>query len=131
MSEQHKEMSVARLVKEMADTQELFNFLGLINPFHGNPALCSLVTGVTADVVVNADRAKEVGNKILQNMIRKEVSKHSFKKKDQVVPLSNSNAITVKDYVINIDPQLLFQRLVIVETRSDNLTEVFRYSCSF
>ena len=38
----------------------------------------------------------------------------------------------MKDDFINIDPQLLFQRLVTAGTRNDNLAEVFEYElCSF
>jgi hypothetical protein len=76
---------------------------------------------VTADELVNADRASEVGVQILQNIIGNTVEQHTFRKKEQLIPLSNSNAVKIKEDVINIDSQLLFQRLITAGTRNDNL----------
>lgn len=54
------------------------------------------------------------------------------KKKDQVIPLISNNAVKVKGDVINIDPQLLFQRLVTAGTRNDSLAEIYEYElCSY
>ncbi len=93
----------------------------------------SIVTGVTADPTVNVKCAKEVGDNILKNMLGKSIAEHSFKKKEQVVTLSNNSTVRIRDEVIDIDPQLLFQRLVIVGLQNDNaLAEVFQYElCSF
>ena len=86
---------------------------------------------------MNCDCAKKVGGKVggkvLEGMVGKTTAQHTFKKKDQVFPLSNSNTINVIDEVIQIDPQHLFQRLVTAEQFKDNLAEVFQYeliSCS-
>ena len=78
-------------------------------PFTDNHVLYSLVTGVTTDVSISVDQASEVGAKILQNMIGKRVAQHSYKRKEQVIPLCNNNAVKMKDNIIDIDPQLLFQ----------------------
>ncbi len=51
----------------------------------------------------------------------------SFKKKDQIVTMDTSNAIKICDEVLNIDPQLLFQRLVTAGTKNEQLLEVFGY----
>lgn len=43
-----------------------------------------------------------------------------------------ANAVKLKNNVIRIDPQLLFQRLVTAGVRNDSLGEVFKYElCSF
>ena len=48
------------------------------------------------------------------------------------IPLSNINAVKIKEHVINIDPQLLFQRLITAGTRNDSIAEVFEYElCSY
>ena len=131
-SEQHVDISIARFEKDVTDTYKLIEFLTQRNPFTDNPDLCSLVTGLTADEAINAECAKEVGSRVLQNMIGKNVVQHSFKKKEQVVPLSSINAVKLKNDIINIDPQLLFQRLVTAGIRNDNLCEVFQYElCSY
>lgn len=131
-SEQHKEVSDARKEKDMADTKEILSFLTLRNPFHENPALHSLVTGVTAADSVNVDSALSVGEKILNDLDGKNVLQHSFRKKDQVVTLRSSSAVSIKEDVIHIDPQLLFQRLVTAGKQTDNLEDVFQYElCSY
>ena len=81
---------------------------------------------------VNVDQVSEVGAKILQNMIGKRVAQHSFKRKEQVIPLSNNNAVKIKDDVIYIDPQLLFHGLVAAGTWNDNLNALLEYElCNY
>ena len=46
------------------DTKELLPFLSVRNPLNENPALHSLVTGVTAADNVNADCAVAVGRSV-------------------------------------------------------------------
>ena len=131
-SEQHKYISEARQTKDMKDTQEIITFLSTRSPFHEYSTLCNIATGVTADESVDVDCAKQVGDKILNNMMGKSVAQHSFKRKEQVVTLSVKNAVKLKDNVIRIDPQLLFQRLITAGIRHDSLGEVFKYElCSF
>ncbi len=80
---------------------------------------------------MNIKRAKEVGNNILKNTLGKSIAQHSFKKK--VVTLSNNSTVRIMEEVIDIDPQFLFQRLVIVGLQNNNdLAEVFQYElCSY
>ena len=56
---------------------------------------------------------------------------HSFKKKDQAVTHSTS-AVKVNNETMQIDPQLLFQRLITAGSRNDQLEEIFRFElCSY
>lgn len=131
-SEQHKDMSTTRQAKDMSDAQAMLSFLSSRNPFHEHDSLHCIVTGVVADVSVNAGSAKEVGDKILSGMTGKTISKHSFRKKDQVVTMSHSTAIRIRDEDVQIDPQLLFQRLVTAGMRLENMHTVFQYElCSY
>ena len=66
---------------------------------------------------INVDTAKDVGEKILTSMAQQKVLKHSFKKKYQAVTLSTST-VRVNNETIQIDPQLLFQRLITAGTRN-------------
>jgi len=131
-SEQHKEVSMTRQKKDLADIQELLTFLTPRNPFHENTQLRSIVTGVMADATVNVQCAREVGNKILKQMVGKSIAQYSFKNKEQVITLSNSSVVKIREEMVHIDPQLLFQRLVTLGIRNNNLPDVFQYElCSY
>ena len=82
-SEQHiLEATRARQDKDIIDLNELLYFLESKNPFNpDNTTLRSIATGVTANNTVNAHKAKNVGQKILNSMEGKKVTEHSFKKK--------------------------------------------------
>ncbi|KAG7165313.1 hypothetical protein Hamer_G007107 [Homarus americanus] len=65
-------------------------------------------------------------------MIGKNVTQHSFKRKEQVIPLSSKNAVKIKDDDIIIDQRLLLQRFVTVGSQNDNLAEELEYElCSY
>ena len=85
-SEQHKDLSEARQTKDMTDSQELITFLSTINPFSEHPVLCNIASGVTADESVNVDCARDIGEKILNNMIGKSLAQ-------QVVTLRMKNSV--------------------------------------
>ena len=78
----------------------------------------SIASGINADGRVNVDTAKDVGQGILDSMVGKSVLEHTFRKKDQAVTL-NTSVIKINHDTVNIDPQLLFQRLVTMGTRND------------
>ena len=126
-SEQHKEkLDTARQVKYMTDSCEPFEFLESRNSFSDNCGLWSIATGINAGISGNVDTAKEVGEKILTSMAQQNVLQHSFKKKGQAVTLGTS-AVKVNNESIQIDPQLLFQRLIAAGTRNDQLEEIFEF----
>ena len=130
-SEQQKDLTTTRQVKDMRDWCELLEFLETRNPFSDNYSLRSIATGINAGISVNVDTAEEVGRNILTSMAQQNVLQHSFKKKDQAVTLSTS-AVKVSNETIQIDPQLLFQRLIAAGTRNDQLEEIFQFElCSY
>ena len=51
------------------------------------------------------------------------VLEYSLKKKDQAITMDSESAIKTPDGDINIDPQLLFQRLVIAGTEVGDLSK--------
>ena len=130
-SEQHKDMRNARQEKDMADICELMDFLETRNPFNDNHSLRSIATGINADSKANVDTARNVGDDILKSMTGKGVLEHTFKKKNQAMTLSTS-VIKINNDKINIDSQLLFQRLITMGTRSDQLQKIFTFElCSY
>ena len=110
-SEQHKDLTKSRQEKDMADTCELLEFLESRNPFSNNNSLRSIATDINADSKVNVDKARNIGDNILKSITGKRVLEHTFKRKDQVVTLTAS-AVKINNEQIQIDPQLMFQRLI-------------------
>ena len=126
-SEQHKDLTTARQGKYMTDSCELLEFLESRNLFSDNCSLRSIATGINAGISVNVDTAKEVEDKILTSMAQQNVLQHSFKKKGQPLRLSTSS-VKFNNETIQIDPQLLFQRLIAAGTRNDNLVRTLQLS---
>ena len=129
-SEQHKECSQSRIKRDTEDTYKVLNTLSNLNPFGPDPSLRGLVTGLTANESVNVDNAKLVGQRILDSMVGKTITDISFQRKKQAVTLVANTAITVDDDVsVQVDPQLLFQRLSLIATSGtkDEPASYFKY----
>ena len=62
---------------------------------------------------INVENAKAIGECILEKMEGQKLSDFTFKRKDQAVTLATKNAVKVDGESIQVDTQLLFQRLVI------------------
>ena len=72
-----------------------------------------------------------MGKAIIHNMIAQSVDEYSFRRKDQAVTLSVNSSLKINDEVVNIDPQLLFQRLITVADRYDeDISTIFKYELS-
>ena len=53
-----------------------------------------------------------MGEEMQTDMVEKTVAQHSLKTNDHVCHLSNTNTIKIRDEVININSQLLFNKSV-------------------
>ena len=132
-SDQHKDMSKARHERDVMDTDKLIDFLSSHQPFSTASTLHGIDTGVCAAAGVNANIAVCVGNKILASMEGQNVLKYVFKKIDQVITMDRTSQVRVgRSQSVDIDPQLLFQRLVTAGSNCGELHEVFKYElCSY
>ena len=132
-SNQHKDLSTARLERDISDTEKIINFLQSKSPFdQSDHTLHSIDTGLVAGDSVNVDNVAEVGDKILAGMLGQNILEYAFKRRDQVVTLATNTAVKTSNKTVLIDPQLLFQRLVTAGSSQDNLNEVFKYElCSY
>ncbi len=133
-SDQHKDMTKARQSRDVKDTIELLDYVRQHNPFSSDPTLRNIANGMTADKTVNADQAGEIGKKIIDTMEGKNVDHFSFKKADQAVTLGSRTSVKINNETVQVDPQLLFQRLVAVsrERVEGDLSSVFSYElCSY
>lgn len=131
-SDQHKECTNARITKDMEDANVILKHLTEMEPFGEDPTLRNIASGVVAHPTVNVFDAKSVGDKIIQSMEGTTVAAHSFQKKHQVVTMDVKSTVKVKGEEIQVDPQLLFQRLVTAGNKSCDLSDVFKHElCSF
>ena len=65
-------------------------------------------------------------------MIGKSVVFYTFKRKEQAVTLATKSSIRGEGERVHVDPQLLFQWLVIALMNSDDLGEIFKHElCSY
>jgi len=65
-------------------------------------------------------------------MMGKSAISYIFKRKEQAVTLATKSSIRVEGERVQVDPQLLFQRLVIACMNSDGLGEIFKHEiCSY
>ncbi|WAR15643.1 LOW QUALITY PROTEIN: hypothetical protein MAR_005748 [Mya arenaria] len=59
------------------------------------------------------------------------IAEYSFKKKDQAITLNIQSSVKIGGVVVQVDPQLLFQRLTVAAKASQDLASVFKYElCS-
>lgn len=84
------------------------------------------MNGVNSDSSVNADAAKSVGEKILSAMNGTFAADYSFKRSAQAVTMASKSSVKIDNDHVQVDPQLLFQRLIIACDNSE-LEELFRY----
>ena len=108
-SHQHKDMTKARQERDVWDTEKLF-FLSSLPPFSLASTLHCIDTGVCTEEV-DADAAVPIGKKILASMEGKNVLEYVFRKHNQVITMDKKSQVQVEKNSVEIDPQLLFQRL--------------------
>ena len=126
-SEQHKDLSKAHKARDIADTSKLVLILTERNPFEESPSLQNIVTGLATREDVNVELAEEVGQKILEDMTGNNVNQYVFRKRNQVITPESKSTIKIDGEKVNIDPQLLFQRLVVAGTQGTSLLDAFQY----
>ncbi len=119
-SEQHKDSTQSRIRRDTEDTFKILSTLCDLDPFGPDPSLRGLVSGLTAHATVNVDVAKEVGQLILKSMVGKRLTSISFEKKKQAITLASKTALQIDDECVQVDPQLIFQRLSLIATNGSN-----------
>ena len=125
-------MTNARQACDMKDTHLVISYLQERTPFSSDPSLRSISTGVHATSTVNVDSAKTVGTAILTNMDGQTAADYTFKRKDQAITLAAKSAVKIDGEAVQVDPQLLFQRLTIAAKATEDLESVFKYElCSY
>ena len=128
---QHKDVSKARQQRDHNDTTLIVRYLQERNPFNGEPTLRCVASGRAAESSVNADQAKLLGENILHRMIGKNALEITFNRKHQVVTMATKTAVKINGETIQVDPSLLFQRLVkVAEATPTLLASAFCFELS-
>lgn len=85
-----------------------------------------------ADGNVNIDEAAKIGEKIIQSVAGIRVANYTFKKANSVIKVNAKNALVIDGEIVSIDPQLLFQRLILVMRDMDDneIRNVFKHELS-
>lgn len=126
--EQNKEMGKTRQHRDMQDTSTLQVALVDRNPFKCHPSFRNIMTGVNAGSKVDVDNAKLIGDKIMHSMTNQSVVHYTFKRKDQATTfLKARSSVRVGEDQVQIDPELLFQRLIIISKSAEDKEEMFRF----
>ena len=102
------------------------------NPSSPNSdSLRNIMNGVNADSSVNADEAKCVREKILSSMNGKSPTDYTFKRSAQAITMASKSSVKINNDQVQVDPQLLFQRLIMA-CENSQLAELFWYElCSY
>jgi len=99
-------------VNEIGRTENVVAFFKDYDPFQESNELRNITNGVTGPASANPHLLYEVGMNIVQKMEGSNAFDFSFRKKDQVQSLGAK--VTISAEKVPIDPQLLFQRLLII-----------------
>ena len=130
-SDQHKESTKSRQERDNKDLMTVVNFLNERNPFIENSSLRNIETGVSATDEVNVQHACGIGQSIVDSMDGMDAFSISFKRNRQVKTLNEKSKVKTQGDSLNVNSQLLFQRLV---TAARNITEdvskIFEYELS-
>ena len=130
--EQTKDISESRKNRDMKDTKTLLNVLADQNSFTGQKGLRKIMNGVHANDTVNVDDAKDIGQGILASMTGTFVTEFAFKRSNQAVTLATKSSVKFDGEKIQVDPQLLFQRLIVALKSLNDMKAIFKFElCSY
>src|SRR6201996_6918308 len=72
--------------------------------------------------------SKEIGEKIMAQFVGKKFGDIKMKRSNNVRSLATVNSsVKVNEIVININPMILYQRMLIRRNMSDDLSDYFKY----
>jgi len=130
-SNQHVEMGKSRAQRDTADIMKILQWLEAHNPFtRCDPALTSLSTGLTAeeDDGINCDLTEEIGEAIQQQMDGCTFSEVTLNKRCAVMTMIQlQKGIKDGEKTVHIKRGNLFNRLVVLAERSEDMMPCFKY----
>ena len=129
-SEQHKETTTARIIRDKDDLTKLASVLQLYTPFSEETTLRNIITGINGADDGNVHELFSIGRDIVAKMEGQVITSYSHRRNSKAKTLASAKAVKVAEDR-SIDPALLFQRfLVVSQTGELNLEEVMKYELS-
>ena len=115
--------------KDNEDIATLIRVIQERDPFNAERTdLVSLSSGLIADKNVNCDDAKYVCEKILKDIRGKVIADYHFSIKNQVKTLASFKFVKTSDgELIELDPQLHYQRVLLVGLKEYSVEELYSY----
>ena len=92
-SPQHKDSTEARNKRDASDLEKIRIKLAACSTFTSDPTLRNIVNGIVAGPDVNVHDYKSVGNKIIEDIIRKSAFTYKFKRKDRAKTLHSTSML--------------------------------------
>ena len=131
-SEQHatnKYSTKSTIQRDMSDTMKVVEYL--TGPFGDDPSLHNITTGEVADESINVDKFIEIGESVVRNLQALNIFDYTFHRKDAIKNMSSKRCIKSKDDNAQIDPPLLFQRLlVLAKSNTVDIADIIEYELS-
>ena len=130
-SNQHTEIGTNRIKRDNEDLEKIKLWLETHDPFDENePFLKNIATGVTAteEDGINCDTAENIGQEIQNKLDGAPFTEAKIKRNDQICTLEIPKVgVQIGKEKVNVDPLLLFSRLLILVKREDDVKSYFRY----
>ena len=130
-SNQHAELGINRIKRDNEDLEKIKLWLEAHDPFDENePFLKSISTGLTAteEDGINCDVAEKVGQEIHSKLDGVSFSEAKIKRNDQIHTLESLKmGVKIDKEKVNVDPLLLFTRLLVLVEREEDMKRYFRY----
>ena len=107
----------------MKDIKTILEFMEAKDPFNTDSTLRSIVTGVIAGNSLDVDITKEVGQNILKTT-NHNTEECTFNKDKRAITIDTYMISEVIHKEIQVDPQLLFQRLITAKNYANEDADV-------
>ena len=131
-SEQNKDQINTRQERDMKDAFTVLSVMAERNLFSPEASLRNIMNDVNACSAINVDSAKAIGKRILLSVVGQAAENYTFKRNAQAVTLGSKSSVRIDGEMVQIDRQLLFQRLVLAWSSSEYLESIFAFElCSY
>lgn len=121
---QHVDSRPARVERNKKDLQILSDYFENNEPFPTTPILIALDTGLIGDSSINCHQAYENGIELFKKVVGHRFSNLKLKRLSKVLPLSAMmSAIEVEGELITINPNLVFQRILLSNDKAEGLKD--------
>ena len=114
----YKDLSLRRIQKDHQNAER--------DPFHIDTVVINLSSGKVADESVNVFQVQAIGESLIQGIARTSAFDYKFRKKDMVIIIKTNASVNIADSVVEVDPRLFFQRLIVF-IQPEEINDAFNY----